>query len=171
MVPQKLSICGKRGQFRATSTTFKFVGNAILKIFCFKKGFKPRICQGFTFLSLAQKKALFDEKSGFSILKRAKLSCRYKMKAVGLANIFHWKKKFFKSVAIEASYVIFSVVKSLTKIDSKISTCATSRGKKGGKGVPNFKKNGCSPPRNPQRYHLDWKNSNRKNFPKFCQYS
>ena len=94
-------------------------------------------------------------KVDFSILKRANLSCRYKMKVVGLANIFHSKKKFFKSVEIEASYVIFSVVKSLTKIDSKISTCATSRGKKGGKGVPNFKKNGCSPPRNPQRYHLD----------------
>ena len=45
MVPQKLSICGKRGQFRATSTTFKFVGNAILKIFCFMTFFLGRILQ------------------------------------------------------------------------------------------------------------------------------
>ena len=35
MVPQKLTICGKRGRFRVTSTYVKFVENAILKFFCF----------------------------------------------------------------------------------------------------------------------------------------
>ena len=41
------------------------------------------------FFVIAQKKPYSMRKVDFSILKRAKLSCRYKIKVVGLANIFH----------------------------------------------------------------------------------
>ena len=49
------------------------------------------------FVVIALKNPIFGRKMLFTLLKWQKKSCSYKTKVIGLVNIFHLKKKPFKS--------------------------------------------------------------------------